>query len=96
MTLCTNDLLQRIKHSWLQDAALIHIIHKIQKRTDGGGKYSWQSGQLLRKGKLVVGRNPQLRLDLLKYFHSSAEGGHSGIDATVRHIAAVIYCIVCR
>ena len=91
MTLCTNDLLQQIKYSWLQDATLVHIIHKTQNRTAGEGKYSWQSGQLLRKGKLVVGNDPQLRLELLKYFHSSADGGHSGIDATVRRIATVVY-----
>ena len=91
VTLCSNDILQRIKHSWLSDYALVHKIHKVQHSSSHAGKYSWQSGMLRRKGKLVVGSDSELRKDLLKYFHSSSEGGHSGIDATTKRIATVVY-----
>ncbi|GKA50409.1 putative mitochondrial protein [Tanacetum coccineum] len=40
--------------------------------------YTWSNGQLLRKNKLVVGQDDQLKLELLTYFHASSVGGHSG------------------
>ena len=41
--------------------------------------------------KLVVGSDAGLRWDLLKYFHSSLEGGYSGMDATLKRILVVVY-----
>ena len=40
---------------------------------------------------MVIGDDPELRQDLLKYFHSSPEKGHSGMDAIARRIGAVVY-----
>ena len=40
---------------------------------------------------MVVGDDVALRKDLLKYFHSSPDGGHSGMDATSRRIGAMVY-----
>ena len=91
ITVCSNELLDRIKHSWLKDANLVHLIHKAKRNVNQGSKYSWQSGVLKRKGKLVVGDDPVLKQDLLHYFHATAVGGHSGIDATMRRMAAVLY-----
>ena len=91
ITMCTNELLDRIKHSWLTDPKTVHLIHKAKNAGDKGSKYSWQAGLLKRKGKLVVGDDSVLKTDLLKYFHSSPEGGHSGMDATSRRIGAVVY-----
>ena len=34
------DFLKRISHSWLQDAHLIHIIHKAQSQSGSQGKYT--------------------------------------------------------
>ena len=42
--MCSNDLLERIKHSWLSDASMVHLIHKTPKQTVTKGKYSWSSG----------------------------------------------------
>ena len=66
-------------------------MHKLHVNGGIAGKYSWQNGQLRRKGKLMVGIDPQLRVQLIKYFHCSAEGGHSGMDATIKRIAAVLF-----
>ena len=38
-----------------------------------------------------MGNNSELKQDLLKYFHSSTGGGHSGVDTTTRRIVDVIY-----
>ena len=52
ITLCSNDLLQRIKHSWLKDATLVHKIHKVKNSSTHKGKYSWQSSLLHRKREI--------------------------------------------
>ena len=41
----TTDLFQRIKHSWVQDSAMVQLIHKI-KRGAASSKYTWQNEQL--------------------------------------------------
>ena len=91
ITMYTNELLDRIKHSWLSDPRIVHLIHKAKNAGGQRSKYSWQTRLLKRKGKLVIGDDPILKIDLLRYFHSSPEGDHSGMDATSRRIGAVVY-----
>lgn len=43
------------------------------------------------KGRMVVGDDKKLRQELLKFFHASAMGGHSGVHATSQKISRVIY-----
>jgi len=87
----STDVLQRIQHSWISDASLVHIIHKAKSSTYPLARYTWINGQLRRKGKLVVGADEQLKHDLLHFFHSSTSGGHSGMDATLKRISSVVY-----
>ncbi|XP_044489062.1 uncharacterized protein LOC123213655 [Mangifera indica] len=47
--------------------------------------------QLRRNGKLVVANNPNLQQQRLSLFHDSAVGGHSGVVATVKKLAFVVY-----
>lgn len=93
LTVLESGLLQQIKQSWLQDPAAIHLIHKTKdKQTDPNHtKYTWQSGELRRKGRLVVGHDQALRKLLLHHFHSSSTGGHSGMEATMKRISSVVY-----
>ena len=91
LSVCTSDLLDRIKQSWLQDSALIHLMHKLQKHSGIAGKYTWHNGQLRRKGKLMVGVDSKLRKELIQHFHASAEGGHSGMDGTIKRLSAVVF-----
>ena len=39
----------------------------------------------------MVRKDTQLRGDLIKHFHSSAKGGHFGMDAIVKRLAVVFY-----
>ncbi|GKD34792.1 ty3-gypsy retrotransposon protein, partial [Tanacetum coccineum] len=43
--------------------------------------------QLRRKGKLIVGNDDVIRQKLVNQFHSSAEGGHSGVLVTNKRLA---------
>ncbi|GKE39392.1 putative mitochondrial protein [Tanacetum coccineum] len=53
--------------------------------------YTWSNGQLLRKNKLVVGQDDQLKLELLTYFHASSVGGHSGVKVTTQRLCSFVY-----
>ena len=66
-------------------------MHKLKTSTDKPSKYSWEKGQLRRKGKLVVGQDPKLREELLSLFHSSPIGGHSGAEVTMKRLGSVCY-----
>ena len=45
----------------------------------------------MRKTKLVVGLDDQLRKELLEAFHTSADMGHSGVEATMKRLNDVVY-----
>nr|GFA35570.1 putative mitochondrial protein [Tanacetum cinerariifolium] len=50
--------------------------------------YTWSANELRRKGKLVVGNDEKLRLKLVFHFPKSHIGGHSGVHATMKRLAA--------
>ncbi|KAD5317318.1 hypothetical protein E3N88_17264 [Mikania micrantha] len=83
-------LLTRIKSSWSTDVQLQELIVKCQQ-----GKapvhVSWNGNVLLRKNKLWVGDDAQLKRDILYLFHSSPTGGHSGYLPTLKRIKALFY-----
>ena len=62
---CTSDLFDRIKQSWLHDSSLITLMHKIQKHSGTARKYTWHNGQRRRKGKVIVCADSQLRKELI-------------------------------
>jgi hypothetical protein len=53
--------------------------------------YSLQSGIIRYKGRIYVGPDFPLRIKLLTSLHSSALGGHSGMNATYHRIKRVFY-----
>ncbi|KAK8931221.1 hypothetical protein KSP39_PZI016563 [Platanthera zijinensis] len=53
--------------------------------------YSWANNHLRRKGKLVVGADPATRHTIIKLYHDSPTGGHSGIRPTVHRLRQLFY-----
>ncbi|GJU12888.1 retrotransposon protein, putative, ty1-copia subclass [Tanacetum coccineum] len=74
-----NELFTRIVASWDVDMSLQTLLQLLQSGKLGKKHYTWTNAQLLRKNKLVVGKDEELRMDLLAYFHNSSVGGHSGV-----------------
>ena len=91
ISVVTSELLKNIQHSWVTDASLVHLLHKLKQSPDKHPKYSWQGGQLKRKGRLIIGQDPKLRDELLSLFHGSPVGGHSGAEATMKRLGIVCY-----
>ncbi|GJW73776.1 putative mitochondrial protein [Tanacetum coccineum] len=87
----SNDLLQRIQASWEGDPSIQQIINQIKDGPVAGSKFTWQSDQLRRNGKLVIGANDDLRQELLKFYHDEPMGGHSGVEASYKRLKAVFY-----
>ncbi|GJS53570.1 putative mitochondrial protein [Tanacetum coccineum] len=56
-----------------------------------GNKYSWTGEILKRKGKMVVGNDPELRKELVQHFHDEAIGGHSGAHVTIKKLGSLFY-----
>nr|GEV13144.1 putative mitochondrial protein [Tanacetum cinerariifolium] len=77
-TLVSTDLAKKIEASWLADDKLQAIITKLQASQIARKHYVWSNSQLTRKGKIIVGNDPELRKKLLQYFHRGVVRGHSG------------------
>ncbi|GKE38977.1 reverse transcriptase, partial [Tanacetum coccineum] len=80
-TTVTTDLLKRIQNSWLtqtllqslsQDKSLHSLIQKFLVNPNTPSKFDWQSNQLTRRGKLVVGDVPELKDYLFDYVHATS------------------------
>ncbi|GMI65900.1 hypothetical protein HRI_000259300 [Hibiscus trionum] len=83
-------ILSRIVESWKTDVKLRKITEKLQKGPSSHSKYVWDGRLLKRKGRLVVGQEPELRRKLLQFFHEGAVRGHSGAAATIKRMSGVL------
>ncbi|GJY99405.1 retrovirus-related pol polyprotein from transposon 17.6 [Tanacetum coccineum] len=87
----TTEIAKKIKDSWVADEKLQAIITKLQAGQKAKKHYMWSNNQLTRKGKIVVGNDPELRRELLQYFYGGVVGGHSGIKITTYKICLTLY-----
>lgn len=73
---------ERIKAAYQNDHHLQSQIQACITNSNSPSSYQWNGSLLVRKGKIVVGKEPDLRKDILLHYHDSALGGHSGTQAT--------------
>lgn len=85
------DMLQTIKDSWKVDPKLTELIQQLIGHKEEVNGYSYTNQQLRKKGKLVIGNDQGLRQEILKLWHNSVGGGHSGIDHIYRRVASLLY-----
>ncbi|KAF3629835.1 hypothetical protein FXO37_28741 [Capsicum annuum] len=91
ISLLTHDeaLYARIQASWQADTTLQEVIHRLQVHPFKS--FTWLNDQLRWKGRLVVGKDLQLRKDIITLWHATLQGGHSGMDATIKRLQALFY-----
>ncbi|GKB25597.1 ty3-gypsy retrotransposon protein [Tanacetum coccineum] len=80
-----------IADTWEEDNELKAKVDKLKKGEYVTNAYVWENHQLRRKGKLVVGNNAALRMELLTHFHSGPVGRHVGIKATMHKLCSLFY-----
>nr|GEU51042.1 hypothetical protein [Tanacetum cinerariifolium]GEV58634.1 hypothetical protein [Tanacetum cinerariifolium] len=68
-----------------------NLIKSLQNHSYKGNKYSWIGEILKRKGKVVVGNDPELRKELVQHFHDEVIGGHSVAHATMKKLGSLFY-----
>lgn len=86
-----STLLEDLQKHWQEDSNLSGIIDELQQNEQSHPQYRWEQNKLTRKGKLVVGNNSVIKNTILQWMHSSSQGGHSGITATLKRIKEVFY-----
>lgn len=88
--LTPNDpLYDKIKDSWSTDVSLQLLITKLLNWPFKF--FTWCHGQLRWKGRLVVGADQELRKTIIELWHSSSQGGHSGMDTTIKRLQSLFY-----
>ncbi|MCI22714.1 RNA-directed DNA polymerase (Reverse transcriptase), partial [Trifolium medium] len=84
---------QKLLQEVSQDTIIQQIIQDVTKNPDTRPGYSVQQGVLFYQGRLVISStSPSIPL-LLKEYHSTPMGGHSGFLRTYRRLAANIYWV---
>lgn len=91
MSSADSSLLQEIQESWQEDMELKNLITHLQQSSGSSSQYTWVNNQLRRKGKLLVGRNLELRKHIISLWHSTSQSGHSGIEVTTKRVLALFY-----
>ena len=85
------DLFQAIVDSWSSDAELQQLISDLQTDPTTHKLFTWYQGRLRRKGKLVVGKDQSLRTEIMTLWHAGSQGGHSGVEATLKRLLTLFY-----
>lgn len=80
-----------IQRSYEGDVQAHKILSLIGTEGDIDGSYSQEAGLLRYKGRIYVGENTEIREELIRSYHSSAFGGHSGMRATYHRIKSLFY-----
>jgi len=82
VSIIDTDLPQKIQNSWSQDQHIHNIISTLSQIPQLFPKYTWSHRLLKRKGKLVVGKDDNLRQQIIKLVHDSSYGGHTTVEVT--------------
>ncbi|GMI70478.1 hypothetical protein HRI_000717100 [Hibiscus trionum] len=75
ITSVTTGVIKRVAETWFKDEKLKKIIAALERGSTHHSKYSCDGRLLKRKGKSVVEEDPELKTELISYFHGSAIGG---------------------
>ncbi|GKB06275.1 putative mitochondrial protein, partial [Tanacetum coccineum] len=87
----SSSVWDKVKDSWKNDLEAQNLIKSLEHHSYKGNKYSWNGEILKRKGKVVVGNDPELRKELVQHFDGEAIGGHSGAHVTMKKLGSLFY-----
>lgn len=85
-----SQLVKRLQSAWEQDVKLSAIIQQL-KEGQMVSLATWDGEFLRRKTKIWVGNDLQLQKDIIKMFHASPIGGHSGYVPTLKKVKSFYY-----
>lgn len=80
-----------LKSSWETDPAIQPILTQLAISPEEVPDYTLQDEELRRQGKLYVGSLGDLRANIIQNMHGGKEGGHSGINATIKRVTQIFW-----
>ena len=80
----STDLNQQILDAYEHDRGIQKIIQELQQDDTSHSSFTYEKGQLRKKGKVVVGKDDRLQTQILLLYHTSGLGGHSGVHLLIR------------
>jgi hypothetical protein len=83
--------LQEVLNSYTNDSASQQLLTKLAVVSPNASGYSLKHGLIYRNAQILVGANAALRTKVIAAFHSSAVGGHSGVQATYQRVKKLFY-----
>ena len=84
---------EALKHEARSDPHLAKIIQGLETDPSSFPNYTYNHGQLLYKGRLVVPKTSPTVQKILSEFHDGAIGGHAGYLKTYKRIAEQYYWV---
>jgi hypothetical protein len=78
--------IQEVVSSYHIDSQVVSLLQELPVSSPNGQGYSLSNGVMRYKNKIWVGQNSALQTKLISSFHSSAMGGHSGIQTTYKRL----------
>ncbi|MCH80537.1 Ty3/gypsy retrotransposon protein [Trifolium medium] len=87
------DQKQLMQEEVQNDDELQKIVSEILQDSTSRPGYTFRQGVLMYDGRLVISRKSTLIPTLLKEFHNTPQGGHSGFYKTYRRLAANVFWV---
>jgi transposase InsO family protein len=92
ISLATPQWISEVENSYQNDPHCQKLLEQLLvTATHAVNNNSLQHGIIRHKGKIYVGRDPDLRKRIMQALHSSALGGHSGMKASYKRLNQVFY-----
>ena len=86
LSTCTPTWLEKLQEGYSDDPETQQLLVELSISPDNGKGYSLQNGIIRFHGRIWVGNNALAQNHIMQALHSSAIGGHSGIQATYHRI----------
>lgn len=78
--------LQEVLNSYVVDSFAQQLLTELAVGQPNAQGYTLTGGLIRKKGRIWIGANSSLQTKLIAAFHSSAIGGHSGVQATYQRV----------
>nr|ADB85398.1 putative retrotransposon protein [Phyllostachys edulis] len=83
--------IEAVTNSYQNDANCKELMEQLTLAPNADSGYTLNAGVLRYKGRIYVGKDPELRLNIIHSLHMSAVGGHSGRVATYQRVKHLFY-----
>ena len=81
--------LDRVIDSYAEGVKMQELLQRLAVDPSSEPNFSLKNGLIRYQGRICMGCDDELKLQIIRVFHASPVGGHSGFPVTYRRIAAL-------